>query len=93
MTEATPTLSTEAIAALSVNGRLKARGTFPAMKLLEREYKKQGYRTTHVGYAPHFKGICYCKGCQAQITNPYVNQYEGHQYFTCKNCSTINYVN
>jgi len=87
---ATPTISNTKIAQLIVNGRPVERGSFPAMKSLEKNYK--GYNT-HVGYAPFFNGMHYCKGCSELVVKPYVGNYQGHQYYRCFKCQTINYVN
>lgn len=86
----TPTVYNVKIAQLIVNGQCIDTGTFPAMKCKERDYR--GYKT-HVGYAPYYSGTCFCKNCADMVVKPYVLSYQGHQYYRCSKCQTINYVN
>jgi hypothetical protein len=94
MQAATPTIENTKIACLSLGGNPIARGSFPAMKTLEKSYLKQGYSPTrlHVGYAPYYRGTCICKKCYAMVTKPYLANYNGHEYYRCGICETINYV-
>ncbi|HLP05109.1 MAG TPA: hypothetical protein VK152_06745 [Paludibacter sp.] len=87
----TPCIQTEKIARLIVNDKVQGRGTFPAMKNLEKQFRSAGYRT-HVGYADFYNGTCYCKKCGDIVVKPYTYQYQGHQYYKCGKCETVNFV-
>jgi hypothetical protein len=87
----TPTIHNTKIANLTVNGlRTDITGSFAYVKRVERQYKQNGYKT-HVGYARHAKGICYCQNCLAMVDKPYTYMYNGSEYWKCV-CTKINYI-
>lgn len=89
----TPAISNTKIANLILNGRRTSiTGSFPVIKKTEIEYKRSGY-ITHVGYAPYYNGVSYCKKCADMVVKPYVHSYNGHDYYQCAKCQTFNYVN
>lgn len=88
----TPQVSNTKIANLLVNGmRTDITGSFAYVKQVERQYKLNGYKT-HVSYARHAKGICYCEKCMAMVVKPYTHLYNGNEYWKCANCNKINYI-
>jgi hypothetical protein len=91
----TPCFDTVKIACLKLGEKPIDRGTFPLMKIRERELLRQGYskQRLHVGYAPFYSGVCYCRRCAEMVTKPYLAEYDGHQYYRCGKCETINYIN
>lgn len=88
----TPTILNTKIANLILNGkRTSITGSFPQVKKTEREYRMSGYRT-HVGYALFYNGVSYCKKCSDMVVKPYIQSNNGHGYYQCAKCETINYV-
>lgn len=90
----TPCFDSVKIACITLGGKPIARGSFPVMKAQERDLLRQGYskQRLHVGYAPYYNGVVYCKKCSDKVVKPWLSEYEGHKYYTCACCGTLNYI-
>lgn len=90
----TPNTSNTKLAALKVDGKVIDTGTFAFMKSKERTLLNSGYKKSRiqVGYAPYYNGLHHCAQCHDPVIRPYVQNYDGHEYYTCAKCQKTNYV-
>ncbi len=84
----------EKFARLYVDG--KPYGTdksFPIQQMVKKDLISQGFKKERIQiHYPHLSGVGRCCNCFGLDYKPYLNVYQGSEYWICTKCKKFNYI-